>query len=317
MIAEDLTLVIVGYKHEEYVAKLLETVEYQTLSPARIILIDDDPAGLTASAAEEFLANSDLQVEVRANATNLGLCANLNAALADIDTDFYAYISADDWMLPTRFERQLSVARAADSRVAVIYSNALRVDEHDVELEKDFKSAYLWPEHRSGKVYLQMSDYNWLPAPSVLLRTASVRDLGGYDPDLFFEDHDLWLRLAREHEFECVDEPLVAFRELGSSLGHQAFQDQSPRFVVAYLQILAKHLGFSPEIDEMIAPKCWTLAIRLWRLEGPSKRVVAYLTQTRRGADNAIVARAYGLLARCGVSYSAVERIRSLTAFGR
>lgn len=312
MIAEQLTLVIVGYKHERYVTTLLESVEAQTMLPARILLVDDDPAGGTAEVAEQYLAESALRVEITRNQVNRGLCTSLNSALEGIDTEYYAYISADDWMLPTRIQHQFDAILAAPSTTAVVYSNAIRVDDSDRELDEDFKTAYDWPAHRTGRVYTEMSAYNWLPAPSVMLRTQAVRDVGGYDPELFFEDHDLWLRLAVGHDFLCVDEPLVAFRELGSSLGHQQFQTDNPRFVVAYLQILAKQLGISADIDADMLPRLWSLALRLWRIEGATPRVVAYLGSYVQGAQSLRVGKAYVRLAKMGVSYGALDRVREL-----
>ncbi|MGO2748666.1 MAG: glycosyltransferase family 2 protein [Pseudoclavibacter sp.] len=312
MIAEQLTLVIVGYRHERYVTKLLETVEKQTMLPKRILLVDDDPAGGTADVAESYLVHSPLQVEITRNEVNRGLCTSLNAALAEINTEYYAYISADDWMRPARIERQFEAISAAPSTAALVYSNAIRVDETDRELPEDFKTAYEWPTHRTGNVYTEMSAYNWLPAPSVMLRTQAVRDVGGYDPELFFEDHDLWLRLAVDHDFLCVDEPLVAFRELGSSLGHQQFQTDNPKFVVAYLQILAKQLGIRPEIDADMLPRLWSLALRLWRIEGATPRVVEYLASYVQGAQNPRVGKAYVRIAKLGFSYASLDRIRSL-----
>lgn len=310
MIAHDLTLVIVGYKHERYVGDLLLSLQQQTILPSRILLIDDDPAGETADAAEVYLEENPLHVSIQRNRVNRGLCASLNSALSTIDTEFYAYISADDWMLPTRFERQLEAMAGASADVAVVYSNALRVDEHGKQLERDFKTEYAWPPRLSGSVYSELCEYNWLPAPSVMLRTQSVKEAGGYDPDLFFEDHDLWIRLALKSDFLCVDEPLVAFRELGSSLGHQQFHTTNPRFVMAYLQIFSKQLGITPELDAEMQNRIWTLALRLWRIEGPTPRVVDYLKTSFRSAPNRVTARVYVLLARAGVRATAVDRVR-------
>lgn len=313
MIADDLTLVIVGYRHQKYVASLLRSVEAQTQRPGRIILIDDDTSGATAGAAEDYLTDSELTVEVRRNTLNVGLCANLNRALVEIETEYYAYISADDWMMSTRVETQISAMRTAPGSVAASYSNAIRIDEHDNVLPDDFRATYKWPEARSGDIYTEICDWNWIPAPSVMLRTAAVRAVGGYDTELFFEDHDLWLRLALDHEFLCLEDTLVAFRELSTSLGHQQFQPDNPKFVLAYLQILSKQLGLAPEIQAQVEPKVWQLALRLWALEGPTDRAVSFLQLSVGGAQSQAVGRTYLALARRGVTYAFVDRLRALT----
>lgn len=84
-----------------------------------------------------------------------------------------------------------------------------------------------WPqsEDLEGRIHTGLLRQCWIPAASVLLSTEAVREVGGYDERWFFEDYDLWLRLAAHGEFLLVDESLVDFRERDTSLGSRRFVD--------------------------------------------------------------------------------------------
>ncbi len=180
------------------------------------------------------------------NEENRGLTATLNAALARVETPYYAYISGDDLMRADRFERQLPVL-AADPGLAFVYSDAEVVDEGGVVVGASFVSRFepLGAEDTFDGLLVG----NWIPAPSVLARTAAVREVGGYDETLFLEDHDLWLRLADRFTFTHVDDALVSWRELSTSLGARMFRDEDPEWALTRIRIRAKHWGRDPHTD--------------------------------------------------------------------
>jgi len=49
-------------------------------------------------------------------------------------------------------------------------------------------------------------------ASTVLLRRECLQKVGFFDEGIVYgEDHDLWIRIAREFHFECIEEPLVRY----------------------------------------------------------------------------------------------------------
>ncbi|WP_106818031.1 glycosyltransferase [Janibacter massiliensis] len=260
------TAIVVTYNHAPYVRQCLESIRQQTRPFARLLLIDDRSPDDTVAVVKEWIAETGFEVEVHVNPENRGLTKSLNAGLGDVRTPFYAYISGDDYMFPDRVERQLEVLEQAPADVVMVYSDAHRVDADDRRLP-DFSDAYGWPGGLDPEAtYLALLRDNWIPAPSVMLRTDAVRAAGGYDEDQFYEDWDLWLRLARQFVLARLDEPLVAFRELETSLGHTQFHARNPRFLEARAATLRKHLGPSETVRNITAPLLWETTRRRWFL---------------------------------------------------
>lgn len=259
------TVIVVAYNHEAYLPDLLSSLDAQTVPPAEVLLCDDVSHDRSRDVMREWARATAVPARLLFNERNLGLTATLNAALAAVETPWYAYISGDDVMMPRRLEKQLALATEGDP--AFVYSDALVVDGAGRTIESSFIRS-MGPRgvvpHDDFLTLLRAG--NWIPAASVLLRTEAVRSAGGYDEELFFEDYDLWLRLARRHAFVHTDDALVAFRSLDTSLGSTRFRDEDDGWQWAKVRIRAKHLGFSRDSDrliaELISPWLVTLAAR-------------------------------------------------------
>lgn len=279
------TVVVVSYNHRSFVTEALDSVAAQTVQPTRIVVADDASRDDSVEVIRRWVQDhDDLDVVEIFHARNTGLCPILNEALARVDTPLYAYISADDRMLPDRLALQTRRWQDHRGTAAAVYSDARRIDEHGRRLAPDYSAAHGWDGVTAleGHLHTDLLHHNWIPAASVLLHAPSVRRVGGYNESWFYEDHDLWLRLtAAGDEFLCVHQPLVEVRELASSLGSTGFGADRPVHLAARLGILLDHHGVSKEGDAYIEDVVPHLATTLWR--------------TGERAD--LVARAFGLLA--------------------
>ncbi|WP_203568008.1 glycosyltransferase family 2 protein [Aestuariimicrobium ganziense] len=277
------TAIVISYNHEAYVTQCLASVVDQTTQVDRVIFVDDASRDGSAAAASQYLAQSGIDHLVLAHEQNRGLCSGLNEALSHVDTEFYFYISADDTMEPHRLGQQLRHLARLPSSCAACYSDAYRIDATGDRLPEVFSEHYRWPdaERRQGNIFGQLLLNNWIPAPSVLLRTAAVREVGGYDEDLFYEDYDLWLRLAERHTFAVVNEPLVSHRVLDTSLGSVEFGAANPRFLRALVRTFGKHVDH-PEHSTLASDQLWKHARELWSAGGSRREVSSAMWSARR-----------------------------------
>ncbi|MGJ6980375.1 glycosyltransferase [Aestuariimicrobium soli] len=259
------TVVVVAYNHREHVEEALASVLAQTLPPARVLVIDDASPDGTSEVVRAWCAEHAPTWELDLHDHNLGLCAGLNRALATIDTPLYAYLSGDDLMRPDRLSRQVNAWVDDGRRAALVYSDARVIDERGDVIAPSLRTVHGWPEPASGRVVTDLVVWNWIVAASVLLVTDRVRQVGGYDERWFYEDHDLWLRLAARHPVLAVDDPLVSFRQLATSLGSTRLTDLDPDHLGARVAMLTKLFGIDADLDEALRRHVPPRAIQLWR----------------------------------------------------
>lgn len=296
------TVVIVSYNHASFVEEALESVRAQTTPPQQVIIVDDASSDATADVVREWLRRAQVDYRFVAHETNTGLCAALNEALALVSSDLYTYMSADDRMAPARLERQVQRWVQDGASAVAVYSNARRIDESGREIRPDYRTEHHWPDadRLEGRIHTDLLRHCWLPAASVVVSTDAVRRVGGYDERWFFEDYDLWLRLSATGRILCVDEPLVDFREVQTSLGHQRFNAEDVGFLEARVGIFLKQVGVSSEGDAYIREAMTPLALRLWKLGGDPDLVRDALEAAER-IDGSPTLRLRLLLLRRGV----------------
>ncbi|MHA6752068.1 glycosyltransferase [Dermacoccus nishinomiyaensis] len=297
------TVVVVCYNHERYVTESLDSILAQTRTPERVLIIDDASEDGTVSRIESWLSlHPEAGYELVVHSQNTGLCCGLNEALATISTPFYTYISADDRMLPERLDALIDRWAKDGGHAVAVYSNARRIDADGQLLQPDYRTLHEWPsdpEALEGNIHTRLLRHCWLPAASVLVSTEAVRAVQGYDERWFFEDHDLWLRLAATGSFLVVDQPLVEFRELQTSLGHERFTQGDIGFLQARVGIFAKQVGVSAGGDAYIREAMTPLAIRLWKFGGDPTLVQEAL-ETAHAISPSRALRLRLLLLRCG-----------------
>jgi hypothetical protein len=128
----------------------------------------------------------------------------------------------------------------------------------------------------------------------MMTRRALFEEVGDYDESLFYEDYDMWLRLANRYEFRFLPGVVANYRTVPSSAS------RNPAYAAARCEsrarVLLKWYGRSPETDEVILDRAWK----------NGRRVLA--ADRRRGHRvlHAVCATQPKLRYRAGVALSAV-----------
>lgn len=217
------TLVVASYNHASYFREVLASVRDQDYS-GEIDLIVTDDASQDDSQAVAMRLLDELHLEARTifHRVNVGVCKTFNEALALARGEYVCFLAADDWMRADRVRRQVEALEAKPS-ATFCYSNMVMVDEHGKAVGMDYSE--IFPEEyefdQTHDALARLLEHNWIPAPSVMMRTQHARAIGGYDESLPFEDYDMWLRLAARGPIVYVPEALVYYRNTPNSLGKE------------------------------------------------------------------------------------------------
>lgn len=113
-----LTVIVPGRDVAAYAQEAIDSLRAQTLPEWQAILVDD---GSTDDTAVIFAAaaHADPRFRVVTHERPLGLGAARNAALGEADTEFIAFLDADDVMRPRALERAVQTLRRTGSDLVV------------------------------------------------------------------------------------------------------------------------------------------------------------------------------------------------------
>lgn len=226
------TVLIPSYRHEQYIAKAIESVLAQTHENLRVLVVDDcSPDGTVAAAR----AVDDARVEVRSNAANLGLGGSILAALPSIDTPYVALLNSDDVFHPERLEKCLAVLEA-DPEAALVTSRIAVMDDKERRLSPETScvldqgpAAHGWVRWYE-RVTAELAGDDWTALPALLrhnhlatssnlvCRTSFLRaQAGTIAPLKYCLDWSLFLHACIAGALRCVPEALVGYRLHGAN----------------------------------------------------------------------------------------------------
>lgn len=255
------TVVVAGYNHAHLVEQSSRSVFDQDYPDVSVIVTDDASKDDSVAVIRGLLEANHWPARTLFHEANAGVCATFNEALAMVQTEYVAFLAADDWMLPGRLRTQVAVLEAAGPTFGMAHADMEIVDELGSSLGELYSDTVGRPDNLSpggAALVSRLLHGNWIAAPSVLLRTERVRRAGGYDPNLWAEDFDLWIRLARDVGFVYTHTPVVAYRRSPTSMSGDT--RNSVRINRDFMNICLKHLGVDPELDKFIALRAYQIA---------------------------------------------------------
>lgn len=192
----------------EYFRAALDSMFRQTLPPTEVVLVCDGPltealdeviAEYEGRFPEQFAPESDLLTpvfRVIRLPENGGLGRALAIGLRQCQCEWIARMDTDDIAPENRCELQMGYL---DQHPEIdVLSGTLaefQGDSVDVnEIQNRVVSLKPLPEdHEAIAAYLKSR--NPVNHPCVMFRKAKVVEAGGYQPCLYFEDYDLWIRI--------------------------------------------------------------------------------------------------------------------------
>jgi len=212
-------VVIPVYNGEKFIMQALESVVNQTLSPRRIIVIDDGSTDNTNQIVTEYIKTSKIEIKI-IKKENGGLSSARNRGVKESTSPFIAFLDADDTWEPNKLEEQLNIFITTEYKnLGLVYCN---YDLIDTEGEKDLQS-YKVPlnEKLQGNVFKELLKSNKIlsSGSGVLIKREVFEKTGVFDENLKFgEDWDMWLRIAKMYEVSYSEKVLTHIRRHNRSM---------------------------------------------------------------------------------------------------
>ena len=109
---KEITIVLVTYNHEPWIARALESISEQKTSHRLSVLVADDCSNdMTVNLIKDWAdANPSIPVTFLTNDSNLGITKNYFRAFQSVTGDYAAVLEGDDfWLASDKIERQVDL----------------------------------------------------------------------------------------------------------------------------------------------------------------------------------------------------------------
>ncbi|MBJ7639943.1 glycosyltransferase [Weissella confusa] len=212
---DDITVLMSIYsksKLDELKTALYSVFSQQSVRPKAILIVEDGPV---SEEVELFLIDMAQMVPLKIISLekNVGLALALQEGLKKVDTVLVARMDSDDISVPNRFELQLKEFNL-DPKLAVVGGS---VSEFSRTIG-DAKFIRQLPEHDEAvrRFSKFRSPFNH---PTVMMKTAEIKKVGGYKSLGKLEDYFLWVRLLTSKEITVLNLPeILVHMRAGQSL---------------------------------------------------------------------------------------------------
>lgn len=200
-----ITVAIPAFNSADYIGQAIDSVLAQTLTDFELLLIDDGSSDDTLSTMRRY--ETDSRVRVRALADNGGRPHARGIGLDYARGEYLAMLDADDWCEPERLQRQVTYLQTHPD-IAVVGSWFWRVDADGRPLSDSVRRDPISPDAVRCEMLFRCPLHN----PTVVARTAVLRDYGYDEHFRHAEDYDLWARMNATCRMGNLPMKLTSYR---------------------------------------------------------------------------------------------------------
>ena len=229
------SIVCLCYNQEKFIQETLESVVSQTYENIEIIIIDDCSKDDSVNVIKSFVNQySNFDITTIFLPENLGNCAAFNSGLAIAGGKYIIDLSCDDVLLPNKINDQVAFFETLNDTVGLIYSNTDYIDSTSNIIRTHFNSKNKLTPY-SGDIYSKVIAKYFIPTPTMMFRKSVLDILNGYDPNLSYEDFDIWIRIARAHSIVYQDSVLMYSRVSDKSMSTTWYKKGDAQAYSTYL----------------------------------------------------------------------------------
>lgn len=238
------TVILPVYNAMPHLRHAVESLQNQTLANFEVMVFDD---GSTDDSPAYLSGITDPRFKITRQ-ENAGLAVTLNRMLDLVETEYVARLDSDDICLPRRLEMQMKFldehpdVAVVGTRGGYIFGAKSRAL---IGIGKFSKSLSYAPPTSDPPYWDPVEDGGIIIHSTVMMRTAEIREVGGYPEIVPGQDLALWHVLKRAGKrLANIDETLLLSRvcRSGISSSNLSRQYQTWHYIGYESDCLAKGL---------------------------------------------------------------------------
>ena len=262
------TVILPTWNRADWLQKSIESVLVQTFRDFELVVVDDFSTDSTA----EILAAYSGKIRSIFLTKNRGVSVARNAAISTSDSEWIAFLDADDFWHPEKLQKQIAQTKNRPE-CPIHFTDEIWIRK-GVRVNPKKKH-----QKKEGWIFKPSLELCLISPSTVLLRRELFEIHGLFDETLpICEDYDLWLRLTAKHPVALLNEKLMTRHG-----GHADQLSRSDwgidRYRVQSIRKILKTESLRPEdrlaAIQMLQKKCRILA-NGFRKRGNLKEVEKY-----------------------------------------
>ena len=268
------SVIISCYNHQDFIRSCIESVVRQTYRNFELIVFDDGSSDKSPVILEELSQQHGFYFHAH---ENIGLSRTLNKALAMAKGKYICPLGSDDILMLDKIEKQVHHLEK-HSDIALLGGNILCIDDTGTISAQQKLTPYREVDFNAVMLNVKLGP----AAPTMMIRTEILREIGGYNPDNNLEDLYLWLKITHAgHKIAILNDVLAYYRkhDYNSTKNYRfmtesilgIFQDykddacyadaRNKILISMFLKVAKKDRPYAWELLKQISPRFYNLKV--------------------------------------------------------
>jgi len=193
-----ISVIIPTFNRKKTLARAIQSVINQSLSPFEILIIDDGSNDGTEEWVKENFQNIKYIYQ-----NNRGVSSARNIGIENANGDWVAFLDSDDEWLSNKLHEQV-IAIESNPKIKFFHTNEIWI-RNGVRVNQMKKH-----KKYGGHIFEKCLDICRVSPSSVLIQKEVFDNIGVFDESLrVCEDYDLWLRITSKYPVVFLDVPLI------------------------------------------------------------------------------------------------------------
>lgn len=202
------------YNQATFIRESLDSIKKQLYTNYEVLICDDFSKDNSVEIIEQWISeNPTLPITFVKHEENKGICKSLNELLSLSRGKYIQLLALDDLLEEDKLQRHVALLENSKDTEAMVFSEAHLINDISNPYQNKFISFhYHYLSLESKNYYEDLLRQNFLPAMSTLMKSSIIKEIGGWDETLSYEDYDMWLRLSKDYDFIFDDKPSCSYR---------------------------------------------------------------------------------------------------------
>ncbi|AGA79061.1 glycosyltransferase [Echinicola vietnamensis] len=225
------SVIVICHNHGDYVFEALNSVLSQEYPSLEMIIVDNGSQDGSIDKIKTWLWMNDKERSVKSFLYEhpINYCEAFNEALETAQGDYVIDLSGDDVLIPSHLEKSVQALRQCPE-AGLCSSNANLINEEGKHIDTFFpvnQKGHVMGQVPEGEVYERVVMRYCVCTPTIVFDSVKLKQIGGYNEALVYEDFDIMTRLARKYPFAFSDHIGVNKRIHGKAFSRQQYKTKS------------------------------------------------------------------------------------------
>lgn len=254
MEAEELvTIICITYNQEKWIEETLESVKEQEYYYKELIIVDNGSTDGTVDRIKHWLSQntSYLYVTTHFLEKTKPYCQLFNDYLIQAKGKYVVDLSGDDVLFPDHISKSVKELKSAPF-AAFCFSDAYILNQIN-------EISTFYPRNHAGElkeeilltnIYETLVKRNFICSPTQVFHSEILKKNGGYDEELFYEDFDVQVRLARNYPLVFSDHIGVLKRKHAASMSEGQYKRYDSKMLPTTVKVCLKIEAMNQTAEE-------------------------------------------------------------------